>query len=169
MTIEQLVKEHGAFVWRSVRRLGVPEGDVDDVVQQVFLKARDRLPELTPDSAKGGLYRLALGLASNHKRGLRRRREESLGEQEEGVARGDEATRFEQRALLDQILEPLDLDLRAILVLHEVEELSTGEIAQLLEIPPGTAASRLRRAREEARAALQRFQARNPALRGGWS
>jgi RNA polymerase sigma-70 factor (ECF subfamily) len=169
VTIEQLVRDYSAFVWRSVRRLGVPEGDVDDVVQQVFLKARDRLPELSADSTKGTLYRLALGLASNHKRSLRRRREEHLEEDRDRPATSDETMRLEQRALLDRLLEPLDLDLRAVLVLHEAEELSVTEIAELLKIPPGTAASRLRRAREEVKAALARFHARNPALKGSWT
>lgn len=169
VTIEQLVREYSAFVWRSVRRLGVPEGDVDDVVQGVFLKARERLPDLSPQNTRGVLYRLALGQASNHKHTVRRRREESLGEERERPAHGDAVARFEQRALLDQLLEPLDLELRSVLVLHEAEEMSASEIAELLDVPPGTVASRLRRAREEVRAALARLQARNPALKGGWS
>lgn len=165
MTIEQLVRQYGAFVWRSVRRLGVNEGDVDDVVQLVFLKAREHLDELQPESARGQLYRLALGLASNHKRSQRRRREDSLAEEGvratvEGATSEHAATRVEQRALLDRLLEPLDLELRAVLVLHEAEEMTVAEIAELLGIPPGTAASRLRRAREEVQSALQRMKAR---------
>lgn len=168
VSIEQLVREHGAFVWRSVRRLGVNEGDVDDVTQAVFLKARERLDEITADSARGFLYRLALGLASNHKRGQRRRREQSLPDEDapaEGASADGIAAQLEARALVDRLLEPLDLDLRAVLVLHEAEELTAPEIAELLNIPVGTVASRLRRAREEARAALQREQARHPELR----
>ncbi len=171
VTVEQMVREHGAFVWRSVRRLGVAEGDVDDIVQLVFLRVRDRLDEIPEGKARGALYRLALGLASNHKRAQRRRREESLADERvrevvEGASSEGPAERIEQRALLDRLLEPLDLDLRAVLVLHEAEELSVPEIAELLGIPTGTAASRLRRAREEVQAALARIRARNPGFGG---
>jgi RNA polymerase sigma-70 factor (ECF subfamily) len=171
VTIEQIVKDHGAFVWRSIRRLGVAEGEIDDVAQLVFLQARERLAELGPDRARGVLYRLALGLASNHKRAQRRRREDSLADEgvravvEQAASRGP-AERVEQRALLDRLLEPLDLDLRAVLVLHEAEELSVPEIAELLGIPTGTAASRLRRAREEVKATLLRARAKHPDFGG---
>jgi RNA polymerase sigma-70 factor (ECF subfamily) len=167
VTIEGLVSEHGAFVWRSVRRLGVAEGDIDDVTQLVFLRARDRLAEIRPESAKGFLYRLALGLASNHKRSQRRRRETSLDDDAvERASTDDPATLFEQRVLLDRLLEPLPLELRAVLVLHEGEEQTVTEIAELLGIPAGTVASRLRRAREEVKAALLRARSRNPTLGG---
>jgi RNA polymerase sigma-70 factor (ECF subfamily) len=167
VTIEGLVSEHGAFVWRSVRRLGVAEGDIDDVTQLVFLRARDRLAEIRPEGAKGFLYRLALGLASNHKRSQRRRRETSLDDDAaERASTDDPATLFEQRVLLDRLLEPLPLELRAVLVLHEGEEQTVTEIAELLGIPAGTVASRLRRAREEVKAALLRARSRNPTLGG---
>lgn len=167
VTIEGLVGEHGAFVWRSVRRLGVAEGDVDDVTQLVFLRARDRLDEIRPENARGFLYRLALGLASNHKRSQRRRRETSLDDdREEPASPDDPATRVEQRALLDRLLEPLPMELRAVLVLHEGEEMTAPEIAELLGIPAGTVASRLRRAREEVKAALLRARAQR-TLPGG--
>ncbi|RYZ61489.1 MAG: sigma-70 family RNA polymerase sigma factor, partial [Proteobacteria bacterium] len=56
VTIDRLVRDHGAFVWRSVRRLGVAEGDVDDVVQQVFLRTRERLDDVPADNVRGFLY-----------------------------------------------------------------------------------------------------------------
>ena len=52
-----------------------------------------------------------------------------------------------QRELLDGVLDGLDGDLRSVFVLYEIEELTMAEIAAALEIPPGTVASRLRRAR----------------------
>ena len=167
VTIDRLVRDHGAFVWRSVRRLGVAEGDVDDVVQQVFLRTRERLDDVPADNVRGFLYRLALGLASNHKRSQRRRREDSLADEgvravaEQSASSEGAAAQVERRATLDRLLEPLDLDLRAVLVLHEAEEMTMPEIAELLSIPVGTAASRLRRAREEIKAALVRLRARD--------
>ena len=68
--------------------------------------------------------------------------------------RTEQARRLrEQRAreLLDEILEQMGGDLRAVFILHEFEQMSMAEIAVSLEIPPGTVASRLRRARAEFR------------------
>ena len=67
--------------------------------------------------------------------------------------------------MLDRILEQMDLDLRAVFVLFELEELTTSEIAALLEIPTGTVASRLRRARETFEEQVTRFRARR-TMRG---
>jgi RNA polymerase sigma-70 factor (ECF subfamily) len=64
------------------------------------------------------------------------------------------------RELLDGVLDQMDESLRATFVLHEFEEMSTAEIAEVLSIPRGTVASRLRRARTEFRervAALDGF------------
>jgi RNA polymerase sigma-70 factor (ECF subfamily) len=58
------------------------------------------------------------------------------------------------------------MDLRAVFVLFELEEMPTAEIAEALELPTGTVASRLRRAREEFRRIAARVQARE-AFCGG--
>lgn len=65
-----------------------------------------------------------------------------------------------QRALeeLDHVLESMQTDLRAVFVLHELEEHTMSEIAELLSLAPGTVASRLRRARELFSKSLARFQ-----------
>ncbi|MDX2091773.1 MAG: sigma-70 family RNA polymerase sigma factor [Kofleriaceae bacterium] len=57
------------------------------------------------------------------------------------------ADRQRARAVLDRILDAMDDDLRAVFVLYELEELTMSEIANTLELTPGTVASRLRRAR----------------------
>jgi RNA polymerase sigma-70 factor (ECF subfamily) len=68
--------------------------------------------------------------------------------------------------LLDEVLDAMTMDLRTVFVLFELEELPTAEIARLLEIPVGTAASRLRRAREEFHVLAKRVRARL-SFRGG--
>jgi RNA polymerase sigma-70 factor (ECF subfamily) len=62
--------------------------------------------------------------------------------------------------VLDEILEAMPMDLRTVLVLFELEQMTKGEVAALLEIPVGTAVSRLRRAREEFKLAAKRRLAR---------
>ena len=52
------------------------------------------------------------------------------------------------RALLDQVLGFMPMDLRAVFVLFELEEMTMIEIATMSDLPPGTVASRLRRARQ---------------------
>ena len=65
------------------------------------------------------------------------------------------------RALLDRLLEPLPLDLRSALVLYELEQLTVDEIAELLDVPTGTVASRIRRAREQVVQSKKRMQAKH--------
>jgi len=52
----------------------------------------------------------------------------------------------------------MDLDLRTVFVLYELEEMTMAEIATTLELPPGTVASRLRRGREAFQTAVARLQ-----------
>jgi RNA polymerase sigma-70 factor, ECF subfamily len=61
---------------------------------------------------------------------------------------------------LDVVLEELPIEQRAVLILYETEDFSVPEIAQLLEIPEGTVASRLGRARAKFSKAAARLQAR---------
>ena len=51
--------------------------------------------------------------------------------------------------LLDELIGQLPEELASAFVLHELEELTRAEISQLLEVPAGTVASRLKRAREQ--------------------
>ncbi len=162
--------EHFEFVWRSVRRLGVPDADVDDAVQQVFIVASRRLEEITLGSERAFLFGTAMRVAK-HARRTRRRRSEVPLEQEaepghhaEPAEPGPDAEELvaqrRARALLDEVLETLPLDVRAVFVLFELEEMRVPEIATLLGIPLGTAASRLRRGRELFQAGLARIAAR---------
>lgn len=146
---EVVVREH-AFVWRSLRRLGVAELDVDDGVQKVFLVASRRLGAIPPSRERAFLFGTAMRVASNERRGETRRR--SNGPDELETLRSDERspeTIAHHRALLDRLLEPLSLELRSAIVLFELEGLTVDEIAEIVGIPAGTAASRIRRAREQ--------------------
>jgi RNA polymerase sigma-70 factor (ECF subfamily) len=64
------------------------------------------------------------------------------------------------RELLDEILAAMTMELRLVFVLFEVEQLTMAEIARMLELPPGTVASRLRRAREDFAARVRRIEAK---------
>ncbi len=63
------------------------------------------------------------------------------------------------RELLDRILDGMPVELRTVFILHEFEELAGPEIASMLDIPVGTAASRLRRARKLFQMHVNRIEA----------
>jgi RNA polymerase sigma-70 factor, ECF subfamily len=162
--IAGLVRKHYAFVWRLLRRLGLREGDADDAAQQVFLAASGRLSSVEPARERSFLYGVALNVGARARRSLVRRREEPLeaaSEREAHEPNAEQALEQRQaRAQLDQLLGEMPEELRVVFVLFELEELSTPEIAELCEIPVGTAASRLRRAREDFEERAARAEAR---------
>lgn len=164
-----MVGAHYDFVWRSLRRLGAPSTDVDDCAQQVFWVAARKLDSIQPGSERAFLFSTALRVASDARRSRSRRREvqdEDTSEAADPAPDPEEVVERERaRAVLDQVLDAMPMDLRAPFVLFELEELPTAEIAAMLGLPTGTVASRLRRAREEFQAIVARFKARS--ARGG--
>jgi RNA polymerase sigma-70 factor (ECF subfamily) len=166
-----LVDESFDFIWRSLRGLGVPADAVDDAAQQVFLVAAQKLAEIEPGRERSFLYGTALGVAANARRARARRREvlddDAVQGQVDAAPNGEALVELgERRALLDRILAGMTDDLREVFVLFVLEGLTAPEIAELVGVPVGTVASRLRRARESFHALTKRFEARD-AERGG--
>lgn len=159
--IRSILEEHYAFIWRQLRRFGVPESRVDDAAQEVFVIASQKLDMIREGSERSYLFGTALRVASQLRRSAATRHEVGFStppEMEAIASRPDELLdRGRARALLDMVLESLEEDVRAVFVLYELEQLSTKEIAELLDIPVGTAASRLRRAREAFEAKVGRL------------
>jgi RNA polymerase sigma-70 factor (ECF subfamily) len=160
-----MIAEHLDFTWRSLRRLGLPPDAADDAAQRVFVVASQRLGDIAVGSEKAFLFNTALRVASSARRTFARRREVLQGDAESEPA--DSAPpadvlldKERARAVLEDLLEELPTDLRAVFVLFELEGMVTSEIAKTLEVPDGTVASRLRRARQAFRAALKRYKAR---------
>lgn len=168
--LRTMVASHFDFIWRSLRRLGVPPTDVDDCAQQVFWVAARKLSRIEGNSERAFLFSTALRVASDARRSRSRRREVCDDElspiSDPGPSPDDLADQRRARAMLDNVLESMPMDLRAVFVLFELEELGTQDIAELLGLPPGTVASRLRRAREEFQKVVARVRARE-AFRGG--
>ena len=162
--VSELVRREFRFVWRLLRRLGLPEGDADDAAQQVFLIAAQRFSDLMPGRERSFLYTTAFHVASKARRTVERRREdlgvEVEAEHDATPSAEDLVDRRRARELLDSLLDALPLELRVVLVLHEIDELSTAEIAEVVGVPPGTAASRLRRARELFAGRVRRLESR---------
>jgi len=164
--IRALVQEHYDFIYRTLRRVGLLGPDAEDAVQEVFLVAARRVETIATESERSFLIGTALRVAATRRRGLARRREFADGEQLEGRADTqldpeEAADRRRAVAAIDDILQGMSPELRAVFVLFEIEEVPTVEIAQALELPAGTVASRLRRAREVFRRAAKQRQARD--------
>jgi len=158
--VARLVQAHHAFVWRSLRRLGVIASDVDDATQKVFLAATRKCADVPPPRERSFLFATAVRIAANERRAQSRRR--YAGAEDLDVY-GCEGPSPEQttadRALLDKILAPLPLNLRSVFILFELEQMTKQEIAAVLDLPEGTVASRLRRARELVEATIARLRA----------
>jgi len=161
--LPRLVADQADFVWRTVRRLGVPEAMADDATQQVFLIVQSRIATILTGRERAFLFGVAMNVAAHVRRTIARRREvdeEQAPEVADHAPLPDEALDQQRaRALLDEVLDALDMDLRTVFVMVELEEMTMAEIAEVLAVPPGTVASRLRRARAEFQKAAQRIRA----------
>jgi RNA polymerase sigma-70 factor (ECF subfamily) len=147
----------------ALRLLGVP-ADAADVVQETFLRAYMRLPELRALSVRGWLYRVAINAARDVQRRAVRRPADPLedGEgkvlelpsQEVGPEAAAEAR--ERAAAIRSALLEIPVDYRVCVVLRDVNDLSYDEIAEALRVPLGTVKSRISRARTMLAGALRR-------------
>ncbi len=163
--LRQMVDHHFDFIWRSLRGLGVSPAAVDDAAQQVFLIASRKLDAIALGSERGFLFSTARGIAANFRRGQRRSPEVAddlaLAGQHDVAPNPEQAASSNQaKAWLERFLEDLPQDLRTVFVLYELEGLTTTEIADLSDMPTGTVASKLRRAREAFHDAIKRLRAR---------
>jgi RNA polymerase sigma-70 factor (ECF subfamily) len=169
--LEGLIQSHFAFIWRLLRRLGLPQSDADDAAQQVFLIAGAKLEKVRPGSERAFLYGCALHRASKWQRAQARERRAFSLDAEEPIelacpapSADDVLDRAKARSVLDALLSEMPVSLRSVFVLYELEQLSTVEIADLLGLPRGTVASRLRRAREDFEKRVRRLESGSRAV-----
>jgi RNA polymerase sigma-70 factor (ECF subfamily) len=147
------------YVFRTLRRLGTSPSEVEDLAQEVFLALRGAWAEYDPERPlRPYLFGIAFRIASSHHR--KRNREVAFGVVELGdTGPGpDDALQAKQaRAVVLAALERIPLPRRAVLVMHDIDDISMGQIAGVLKIPLFTAYSRLRKARRELEAAVRRL------------
>jgi RNA polymerase sigma-70 factor (ECF subfamily) len=151
-----------ALVWRTLRRFGVSTARVDEAVSHVFDVLTRRLDDVVPGKEAAFLIQTASRVASEFRRSdARRARVEGQADRKSDPPSPEELfERRQARAMLDEVLEGIEPDARAVFVLHELEQLTAARIAELLDIPPGTVASRLRRGREQFEQAAVRLRRR---------
>jgi RNA polymerase sigma-70 factor (ECF subfamily) len=159
-TFDSVYHAWAPFVWRNARRLGVPFGAVEDVMQEVFLVVYRKLPEFEErTSVRAWLSAILINVVRAHRRSARRKdptggsglpspEPDSLTDVRSQsplqAAERDEAVRE-----LYSILARMNEKRREVLVLSELEELSAREIAQALQVNVNTVSWRLQTARRE--------------------
>lgn len=151
---------HYDFVWRGLRRLGVQPNDVKDAAQEVFVVFAAKIGSIAEGAEKSFLFQTVTRIAANtRRRRVRRSAENGVDDVDVHTDPDDPnpeslADRNGRLRLLDSLLAELHPDLRAVVILCELENMTSAEAASILEIPQGTVASRLRRARAELSAAI---------------
>ena len=169
--LEAMARESFAFIWRSLRRLGVRESAVDDAAQKVFEIATRRLATIREGAERSFLFNTAVRVALEFRRKEASRRETAdgaLDEIEDQALLPDETAEWKRRRqVLDGVFESMPIELRAVFVLFELEGMGTLDIAALLQIPRGTVASRLRRARQHFQEHVKRVRAGRNFGKGG--
>jgi RNA polymerase sigma-70 factor, ECF subfamily len=159
------------YVWNSLRRLGVPRRDLEDLTHDVFLRvirqwARyDRSRPIRP-----WLFAFAVRVASDYRR-LARHRVEFFDidpDYDTSVAPTpsalDRMLCIESLSFAQRALDSLDLERRAVFILHELDGYNMPDVARALGIPLNTAYSRLRLAREQFNVTFARLQVRRGVL-----
>lgn len=155
---EAVYRQHHAFVWRCVRRLGIVDAEVDDLVQEVFVVVHGKLGEFAGASKiTTWLFGVAFRVISHHRRSAQARvRREAQVEPGRPPTEPDRRLSREQAVnILDELLDRLDDDQRNVFVMAEVVKMSAPEIAELTGAKLNTVYSRLRLARRAFDESLQ--------------
>jgi RNA polymerase sigma-70 factor (ECF subfamily) len=163
--LRQAMREYLRLVWRVLRRSGLEERDADEAAQDVFFVLARRLSDVPTKSEKAFLVGTAMRVAADRRRANRANREVALeGDVTSAATEIDELVALRRsRALLDEALDSLSDEQRAVFVLVEMDQLKSAEVGEALGIPLGTVASRLKTARQSFDAAIRRIHLREKA------
>jgi RNA polymerase sigma-70 factor (ECF subfamily) len=155
----QLYEKHRFAVARLVFRMLGGRGDVDDVIQEVFVQVHRSLKDFRGQSKFGTwLHRVTVNVVLMHRRAARSRptfAEEPVGDIPHGRQAPDEdAERRERMRAFGRLLERLAEKKRVVFILHELEGISPEEIGKIVGAPVLTVRTRLFYARRELEAML---------------
>ena len=155
--LERMFAAHHATVWRVLRRSGLGPEEAADATQQTFLVAAERLGDIQPESERAFLLGTALRTAHTLRRKtIRWQLDDDMDQRVVDIR--DAAEAHADMQLCDLAISKINPELAEVFVLYEVEGMSSTEIAALLEIPLGSVASRMRRAREQFRGVVGRIE-----------
>jgi RNA polymerase sigma-70 factor (ECF subfamily) len=151
------------YVFHTLRRMGAPDRDLEDLIHDVFLAFYRGLDGFDPTRpVKPWLFGIAFRVFSDFRRKAQHKYEipSEPRDRASNQPPADELVAQRQRHdLVLRALDVLDLDKRAVLVMHDIDGHAMPEIAAVLSVPLNTAYSRLRLAREQFAAAVRRLRA----------
>lgn len=160
---EVLMRRHNARLYRAVRSVLPDEAEVEDVMQQAYLRAYGALDGFAGlSSFSTWLTRIGVNEALGRLRSQRRLEPvEELPESSDAWAEApptpeDAAASRETARLVERAIDRLASIHRTVIVLRDVEQLSTAEVAAILEVSQDVVKVRLHRARQVLRDALLR-------------
>jgi len=140
-----VIRAQFGFVWRLLRRIGLTESETDSAVREVFAAAAQRIGDIRSGSERAFLFSTVLHVAAR----VRRNRGEQKAISDRAPALEDLDEAGQAREILGALLEQMPLELRVVFVLHEIEQLPSTEIADIIGIPLGTVTTRLEDAQED--------------------
>lgn len=149
--IAKIFSEHADFVWRSLRRLGVPSADADDALQEVFLVVYRRIADYEDRGfLRAWLFSISRQVSSHYHRGNKRAADRHRGLLVSTTAPDLEETlaRREAERIVNVFLDELEEPQRMVFYLSEIEGLTAPEVAAALEMNLNTVYGRLRQARK---------------------
>ena len=148
LAFDEVYAQHVGFVWRVLRTFGVPDAQLEDAAQDVFVVVHRRLADFEGRAAiRTWLFAIARRVAGAHRR--KQGRTEALDEEPVGAADTFASlSRAQAAATVMAILDTMDEDKRVVFALVELEQLSVPEVARMLDLNLNTAYSRLRLARQ---------------------
>lgn len=160
--LAQIYRDHFDAIWQHLRRMGVAEADREDLAQEVFVTAYQRLASLDRTRpVRPWLFGICTRLVLHHWRRVQRRPADQATSShawDECLERGRQASEPGERQLLEALLATVDVERRALFVLHELAGFSVPEIAEITGDPENTIYSRLRRTRETLSQQAQRWE-----------
>lgn len=166
LDLATIYDDHADFVWRVAKRLGVPEGALEDVTHDVFVIVHRRLDDYDGRAAlTSWLYGITRGVASNRRRGRARearRIEHAQPKPQTLPPTDDDIQRREAAAFVRRFVAQLDPGKREVFVLVDLEGVAVKDAASMTGINVNTAHARLRAARQSFQAAAAVFR-RDPA------
>ncbi|MBA3314358.1 MAG: RNA polymerase sigma factor [Planctomycetota bacterium] len=152
--VSALVDAHYAVLYRYAYRLSGSAADAEDLTQQAFLTAQEKLDQLRiAENAKAWLFAIVRNAYLKTRRGPAAAAVVPLQNIAEPSQHGDGSPDLTGEELT-QLLSELPEDFRAPLVLFYFEDMSYRDIAAVLDLPIGTIMSRLSRGKAHLRQRL---------------
>jgi len=171
LTLEGLYRAHAPLVARWAAHLGGPSVDVEDVVHEIFMIVRRRLPEFRGEAKPTTwLYRITERVVRDcrrkerFRRWIRATRRDQLNDALFGPRQGpsEDIERRQRLARVYAVLDAMPDKYRQVLILFELEEMPGEDIAALTGMKLATVWVRLHRAREHFRNAVKSLKEEGP-------